>query len=60
MSVPDWIRRGARVVITDPDRTYAGEHGVVLSTAKHTALVRIDGAEDVFVSLDHLKPEADG
>lgn len=55
----DWIRRGARTVIDEPGVSYHDEHGVVISTTKHTALVRLDGAEDVYVGHDHLRPEGD-
>jgi len=53
----EWIVRGARVVVDDSRFTYDGDHGVVLSRAKYSTLVRLDAGEDVEVGLDHLRPE---
>jgi hypothetical protein len=52
-----WLVRGARVVVNDARFTYDGEHGVVLSRARYSTLVRLDAGEDVEVGLDRLQPE---
>jgi hypothetical protein len=52
----DWVKRGARCCWGPPDRaSVVGQHGVVVSVAKGTALVRLDSGADVYLSVDHLR-----
>jgi hypothetical protein len=61
MADTSWIVRGARVVVADDRFSYDGEHGVVLSAAGRggLALVRLDGAEDVYCAVSTLRREGD-
>lgn len=52
-----WMVRGARVVVNDARFTYDGEHGVVLSRARYSTLVRLDAGDAIEVGLDHLLRE---
>jgi hypothetical protein len=59
VTATEWVKRGARCWWGPPERaSVVGQHGVVVSVAKGTALVRLDSGADVYLSVDHLRPEA--
>jgi hypothetical protein len=56
MADTEWVKRGARCEWGPPERkAVVGQHGVVVSVAKGTALVRLDSGADVYLSVEHLR-----
>lgn len=56
MTDTEWVKRGARCEWGPPERvSVVGQHGVVVSVAKGTAVVRLDSGADVYLSIEHLR-----